>query len=69
MDSDVGRELEDLLKNISRFIRLNHEQAARDNFEGTWMLVAHWDNVHPYPHGSNDSYYIKYYSDYGNKVC
>ena len=22
------------------------------NFSGSWMLLAHWDRVHPYPHGS-----------------
>ena len=22
------------------------------DFVGTWMLVAHWDQVSPYPHGS-----------------
>ena len=22
------------------------------NFTGSWMLLAHWDRVHPYPHGS-----------------
>ena len=21
------------------------------DFSGTWMLVAHWDRVHPWPHG------------------
>ena len=69
IDSDVGKESEDLLKNISKFIHLHHEQAAMDEFEGEWMLLAHWDNVHPYPHGSYDSYYNSYYSDYVNKVC
>ena len=23
-------------------------------FLGTWMLVAHWDKVHPSPHGAED---------------
>ena len=22
-----------------------------EDFSGTWMLVAHWDGVHPWPHG------------------
>ena len=68
LSSDGGREAADLIRNISKFIQLNHEQAAMDEFIGTWMLLAHWDKVHPYPHGSYDSYYDKYYSDYINKV-
>ena len=23
-------------------------------FEPTWLLVAQWDQVHPYPHGSDN---------------
>ena len=69
MDSDEGRESESLIRNISNFIQLNHEQAAIDDFQGTWMLLAHWDKVHPYPHGSYDTYYTDYYSDYVNRVC
>ena len=36
-----------LLRNVSSFI------SARTgaSFEGTWMLVVEWDDVHPYPHG------------------
>ena len=41
-----------LLKNISVFIQRNHKSVAAVDFAGVWMLVAHWDNVHPYPHGS-----------------
>lgn len=26
-----------------------------NNFAGVWMLVAHWDQVSPYPHGSFQS--------------
>ena len=25
-----------------------------DPFEGQWLLTAHWDNVHPSPHGEED---------------
>ena len=69
IDSNERKDSADLIWNISNFIRLNHEQAAMDNFEGVWMLLAHWDKVHPYPHGSYDSYYSNYYGDYINKVC
>ena len=25
-----------------------------ERFQPTWVLVAQWDGVHPYPHGSDD---------------
>lgn len=24
-------------------------------YAGHWMLIAQWDSVHPYPHGSDDT--------------
>ena len=43
---------ETLLTNLTRYIRtLNKEP----DFEGRWMLVAHWEGVHPSPHGANNS--------------
>ena len=24
------------------------------DFRGTWMILAQWDRVHPYPHGSDN---------------
>ena len=30
------------------------EDDERDAFQGTWMLVAQWEYVHPYPHGADD---------------
>ena len=57
-----------LIKTVSRFIRYQHDDAAMQNFEGQWMLVAYWDGVHPYPHGSTDSYYRNYYGEFTQKV-
>lgn len=52
--SQNHRETSELL-NVSRFInsRLTNEE-NNSTFEGTWMLIAHWDNVHPSPHGADD---------------
>ncbi len=36
-------------------------------FEPTWMLVAQWDGVHPYPHGSESHEGIS--EEYLNRVC
>ena len=43
---------ETLLTNLTTYIsRLNKDS----DFEGRWMLIAHWDGVHPSPHGGNSS--------------
>lgn len=42
----VSQASDYLLNNVSTFIR-NKEGV---NFTGSWMLVAYWDSVHPYPH-------------------
>ena len=34
-----------------------------------WMLVAYWDSVHSYPHGSVGSYYYNYYGGFTQNVC
>ena len=48
-DSALG---ETLLTNLTRYIgRLNKDP----DFEGRWMLVAHWDGVHPSPHGGDSN--------------
>ena len=41
----------DQLTSASAFIT----DTTNTNFSGTWMLVAQWNDVHPYPHGSNPS--------------
>ena len=41
----------DQLTSASAFIT----DTTNTNFSGTWMLVAQWNGVHPYPHGSNPS--------------
>ena len=41
-----------LLANLTTYIRsLNKDP----DFEGRWMLVAHWDSVHPSPHGGESN--------------
>ena len=64
-ESDKGEEV---LRNVSRFIRHQDRHAADENFEGQWMLVAYWDRVHPYPHGSHSNYYTNYYGSFTQKV-
>ena len=65
---DCKHDNNELIETVSRFIRHQHNDAAMQNFEGQWMLVANWDCVHPYPHGSTGSYYRNYYSEFTQKV-
>lgn len=40
-----------LLTNVSSFL----SEQAGFVINGTWMLVAKWDGVHPFPHGSDNT--------------
>ena len=59
---------DELITRISAFIRHQNSDANEQNFNGEWMLVAFWDRVHPYPHGSTSSYYHNYYGSFTEKV-
>ena len=39
---------DNVLDMVNRYLRLNTDQ----NFSGTFMILAEWQDVHPYPHGS-----------------
>ncbi len=45
-----GAELMDFLNEI---VQQGLGDGA-DPFLGQWLLVAHWDHVHPSPHGKED---------------
>ncbi len=43
------------LAEASTFVRAQLGQDDDDKgFHGKWMLVAQWNNVHPFPHGADD---------------
>ena len=45
----------EMLRVASSFVQgQRQENDTRDEFKGTWMLVAQWDHVHPDPHGADD---------------
>lgn len=39
---------------LSSFINRNIIAGGDAPFEPTWLLVAQWDGIHPYPHGADD---------------
>ena len=46
--------------NVSNFIQDEYGDTV---FNGTWMMVVQWKNLHPYPHGEDGT------SVYSQKVC
>ena len=44
---EVHSGADSLLNGVSTFIRSYEE----NEFIGTWMLLAEWNQVHPYPYG------------------
>lgn len=46
--NEAGRML---LSNVDGYIRT---QPGHETFTGNWLLIAHWDNVHPSPHGDEN---------------
>ena len=46
-----GLQEEELLTEVNDFlIDIQNIQ----EFDGSWMLIAQWDKVHPHPHGADD---------------
>ena len=40
-----------LLSDVNGYIRT---QPGHETFTGNWLLIAHWENVHPSPHGDEN---------------
>ena len=43
-----------ILDEVNRFIQENRGEDDKF-YTGHWMLIAQWDHVHTYPHGSDDT--------------
>ena len=53
----------DLLRRVNDYI----QTLEAEDFHGRWLLVAHWDQVHPSPHGGFNTDNIP--QEELNKVC
>ena len=68
-----GRSQNDdsILMTVTDYLRSTN--MASPDFSGTFMILAEWDGVHPYPHGSDYLYYFaRYYRsiiDFIVQVC
>lgn len=43
-----------LLEQVNSYIQSLQDEEDEERFVGLWMLIAHWDGVHPSPHGGDD---------------
>ena len=50
-DNPDGKALLDV---VNANIQAQQGEEIEESFVGLWMLVAHWDRVHPSPHGGED---------------
>ena len=68
-----GRSQNDdiILSRVNDYLTRSNETAS--SFSGTFMILAEWNGVHPYPHGSSYlSYFLRYYPSlkaFTNQVC
>ena len=46
-----------LLNTISNFV----EESTGQSFNATWLLVAEWKEVHPWPHGLGDQFLLLFF--------
>ena len=56
-----GRSQNDdsILTRVTNYLRSTNMTSP--DFSGTFMILAEWDDVHPYPHGSRYLYYFRRY--------
>ena len=52
--SNVENEGRRLMDEVNAYIQAQQGERG-ERFEGNWLLAAHWDHVHPSPHGEDVS--------------
>lgn len=50
----ISTEGQAILDEANRFVQTTVQEEGAEQFVGHWVLVAHWDHVHPSPHGDID---------------
>ena len=48
----TGAYGDQLLDDVSKYIR---ERNTSSDFAGSFMILAEWESVHPYPHGASSA--------------
>ena len=43
-----------IMNEVSTFVNDRFVAEDAPTFQPTWLLVAQWDGVHPFPHGSDN---------------
>lgn len=59
LTEERSTEGDEVFEQVTAFVRAQLEAAGEEQdeifgFQGSWMLVAQWDHVHPHPHGAED---------------
>ena len=49
-DIAVNKPGQMLLEEVNEYIQ-DRQSSEEEKFVGNWLLIAHWDHVHPSPHG------------------
>jgi len=45
---------EEVIDAVNEYVRTAIQGEEGTPFNGKWVLVVHWDHVHPSPHGGDD---------------
>lgn len=53
MERATNPEGQELMNDVNEYIQ-NLQAEDEERFRGKWLLVVHWDHVHPSPHGEED---------------
>ncbi len=53
-ECEMSAEGHAILNEVNQYIR-DMQNDEEEEFDGTWMLISHWDHVHPSPHGDRET--------------
>ena len=65
-DAQINPKGKTWLDQVNKYIQ-SIQGEDEEIFEGKWLVTAHWDHVHPSPHGEDDHQGIS--EDELDKVC
>lgn len=69
IDIKKGSSDDFLLSYVESYLKQTDVIKETDTFDPTWMIVAQWDKVHPYPHGADSQDELSGYEEFLSKVC
>ena len=64
---NISHEGQAVLDDVNNYVQNAIQEENKPPFVGHWVMVVHWDHVHPSPHGAEDHNGIT--DDVLNQVC